>query len=186
VVPRYGHKYESRSSCRFTAALTSLDFKPVSRPHFSPLPLPQRRPSTQSQAPTSQTNSTLSLSLSDFLLQALPSVSTDLASLLELLTVQGFTPPHLCALAMWNAHEVHEALNDLLMERPRPLGYAGMTALIFVKFEIAIRKLVGIAPVRCLPSLPSVSLTTLPRPCAIHPSRDPTPACPHFPSSWQT
>ncbi|KAJ7728314.1 hypothetical protein B0H14DRAFT_3169392 [Mycena olivaceomarginata] len=160
---------EQWSLVTVTTALTSLDFKPVSRPHFSPLPLPQRRPSTQSQAPTSQTNSTLSLSLSDFLLQALPSVSTDLASLLELLTVQGFTPPHLCALAMWNAHEVHEALNDLLMERPRALGYAGMTALIFVKFEIAIRKLVGIAPTR-----------------AIHPSRDPTPACPHFPSSWQT
>ncbi|KAJ6475602.1 hypothetical protein C8R45DRAFT_1010438 [Mycena sanguinolenta] len=139
---------------------SSLRSQPASRPHFSPLPLPQRRTGTQSQAHTSQTNSTLSLSLSDFLLQALPSVSTDLASHLELLMVHGFTPPHLCALATWNPHEVHEALNDLLMERPRALGYASMTALIFVKFEIAIRKLVGIAPTPRKPSLPRLDTGT--------------------------
>ncbi|KAF7345134.1 hypothetical protein MSAN_01889500 [Mycena sanguinolenta] len=72
-------------------------------------------------------------------------------------------PPHLCALATWNPQEVHEALNDLLMERPRALGLAGITAFTFVKFELAIRKLVGIAPTPRKPSLPRVGVdTTLP------------------------
>ncbi|KAJ6475603.1 hypothetical protein C8R45DRAFT_935243 [Mycena sanguinolenta] len=144
-----------------TSLTTSLKLKPSSRLRPSlPAPPSQNRTSAQLKAHGPQTNSTLSLSLSDFFLQALPSVAIDLSVHLELLTVQGFTPPHLCALATWNPHEVHEALNYLLMERPRALGYAGMTALIFVKFEIAIRKLVGIAPTPRNPSLPRLDIGT--------------------------
>ncbi|KAJ7271285.1 hypothetical protein B0H12DRAFT_1092918 [Mycena haematopus] len=147
-----------------SSSLRSL-LLPPPRPRPLPLPLPNTS-TTQSPAHTSVINPLISLPLPAFLLQALPTVTTDLSPHLALLAKQGFTPPHLCALATWHAHELHEALNDLLMARPSALGHAGLTALTFVRFEVAIRKLVGMARAPRQPSLPRLDTGT-PEPLTI-------------------
>ncbi|KAJ6527191.1 hypothetical protein B0H19DRAFT_543888 [Mycena capillaripes] len=65
----------------------------------------------------------------------------------ELFTIQGFTIPRLQTLATWSRDEIQETLDCLLMgSGAAAIGQRGMTAVISINFEIAIRNLKSSPP----------------------------------------
>jgi hypothetical protein len=81
----------------------------------------------------------------------------DFSPYCELLKAQGFDIPRLQTMATWRRDEIEEALNRLLIgSGAAAVGRPGMTAMVLIKFEIAVRALKPTPParVRCCFSFP--------------------------------